>query len=280
MALKTTLEDTQSRLDALLTYANSVTGADDVSVGDAIETLSNGYGQGGYSADEIAVWNIVGDIALTVGYVNDNAFYQNKITSVTADSVGRIGNNAFRNCRQLTSLKFTALGSVSASTNNQFTSCTGLTAIGSDAFPEITGTYPSMFNGCSNLQIAVFPKAKTFYNESFKSCSSLTTFDAGAKDTSTSAGTINSSCFTNDSVLSTVILRFPVVCSLANVNAFSGTPFANGGAGGEIYVPSALIDTYKASANWSTLNGYGTVTWKAIEGSIYEHAYADGTPIS
>ena len=47
MALKTTLEDTQDRLEALLTYANSVTGAEDTSVGDAIETLANGYGQGG-----------------------------------------------------------------------------------------------------------------------------------------------------------------------------------------------------------------------------------------
>jgi len=47
MALKTTLDDTKDRLDALLTYANSVTGAEDTSVGDAIETLANGYGQGG-----------------------------------------------------------------------------------------------------------------------------------------------------------------------------------------------------------------------------------------
>jgi len=49
MALKTTLEDTQDRLEALLTYANSVTGADDTSLGDAIETLANGYGSGGSS---------------------------------------------------------------------------------------------------------------------------------------------------------------------------------------------------------------------------------------
>ena len=47
MPLKTTLEDTQDRLEALLTYANSVTGVEDTSVGDAIETLANGYGQGG-----------------------------------------------------------------------------------------------------------------------------------------------------------------------------------------------------------------------------------------
>lgn len=47
--LKTTLEDTQDRLDALLTYANSVTGASDTSIGDAIERLADGYGSGGSS---------------------------------------------------------------------------------------------------------------------------------------------------------------------------------------------------------------------------------------
>lgn len=47
MALKSTLEDTKDRLDALLTYANSVTGAEDTSVGDAIETLADGYESGG-----------------------------------------------------------------------------------------------------------------------------------------------------------------------------------------------------------------------------------------
>ncbi len=49
MALKTTLEDTKDRLDALLTYANGVTGESDTSIGDAIETLADGYGQGGSS---------------------------------------------------------------------------------------------------------------------------------------------------------------------------------------------------------------------------------------
>lgn len=49
MALKTTLDDIKDRLDALLTYANGVTGESDTSIGDAIETLADGYGQGGSS---------------------------------------------------------------------------------------------------------------------------------------------------------------------------------------------------------------------------------------
>ncbi len=47
MTLKSTLDDIKSRLTALLTYANGVTGESDTSIGDAIETLADGYGQGG-----------------------------------------------------------------------------------------------------------------------------------------------------------------------------------------------------------------------------------------
>lgn len=49
MALKSTLDDIKDRLDALLTYANGVTGESDTSIGDAIQTLADGYGQGGSS---------------------------------------------------------------------------------------------------------------------------------------------------------------------------------------------------------------------------------------
>lgn len=51
MALKATLDDVKDRLDALLTYANGVTGESDTSIGDAIETLADGYGQGGDSEE-------------------------------------------------------------------------------------------------------------------------------------------------------------------------------------------------------------------------------------
>ena len=65
-------------------------------------------------------------------------------------------------------------------------------------------------------------------------------------------------------------------------------PFASGGSGGTIYIHKALYDhlgdgtelDYKAATNWSTVDGYGTVTWAQIEGSYYETHYADGTPVT
>lgn len=50
MSIKSNLESSKSKLDALLTYANGVTGASDVSIGDAIRTLAEGYGGGGGEA--------------------------------------------------------------------------------------------------------------------------------------------------------------------------------------------------------------------------------------
>ncbi len=52
MALKSTLGDIKSRLTALLTYANGVTGESDTNICDAIQTLADGYGQGGVEVYE------------------------------------------------------------------------------------------------------------------------------------------------------------------------------------------------------------------------------------
>lgn len=87
--------------------------------------------------------------------------------------------------------------------------------------------------------------------------------------------------------LNTIILRESAICPLGNTNAFDGTPFASGGTGGTIYIPKSLYDhlgdnsssDYKAATNWSTINGYGTITWAKIEGSQYDGYYADGTSI-
>lgn len=47
MSITSTLQDTKARLDSLLEYANETTGQSDVSIGDAIKTLADGFGGGG-----------------------------------------------------------------------------------------------------------------------------------------------------------------------------------------------------------------------------------------
>ena len=94
------------------------------------------------------------------------------------------------------------------------------------------------------------------------------------------------SVFAGCGSLQTIILRGTSVTAIA-ANAFNASRFSNGGSGGTIYIPKALYDhlgdgtalDYKAATNWSTVDGYGTITWAQIEGSQYENYYVDGTPI-
>lgn len=93
-----------------------------------------------------------------------------------------------------------------------------------------------------------------------------------------SATAISQTCFYNDTLLDTLIIRSTNVPTLYATNAFQNTCFDSGKAGGTIYIPKSLYDhlgdggssDYKAATNWSTINGYGTITWAKIEGSIYE----------
>ena len=62
---------------------------------------------------------------------------------------------------------------------------------------------------------------------------------------------IESYTFYNCSALTALILRnTEAVRTLSATNALAKTPIASGT--GYIYVPAALLDTYKAATNWTT----------------------------
>lgn len=117
----------------------------------------------------------------------------------------------------------------------------------------------------------------------FSGSTTLTTVDFGP-----SIVRLNNNFFNGATAVNTLIIRKTTIPTMSNANAISTTKFKSGGAGGTIYIPKVLYDhlgdggslDYKAATNWSTVNGYGTVTWAKIEGSIYETQYADGTPIT
>lgn len=76
-----------------------------------------------------------------------------------------------------------------------------------------------------------------------------------------------------------VLRRSSGITALANITAFTDTPFASGGTGGTLYVPQSLKSQYEQATNWSVILGYANNSIVAIEGSYYETHYADGTPI-
>jgi hypothetical protein len=158
--------------------------------------------------------------------------------------VTSIGALAFYDCAYLTTVS--AGGSINGLMASTFTGCTALTDV---HFPNMVGTLASNCFGastaayaCANLSFVDAGKSSTIINNAFQRCSSLTVL---------------------------VLRNSDAVCSLAAVGAFSSTPF-NRGAGGTVYVPSALISSYQTATNWSTLYNEGTLTFAAIEGSEYE----------
>lgn len=156
-----------------------------------------------------------------------------------------------------------------------FGSCDGITSFRADGAITTLGTYT--FTGASGHVMQVreihMPNLGTSIalNLNFGSataanaCQNLEICDIGK------AKSIAANTFANCYKLQTLIMRRTSVTTCANVSAFLNTPVrGRSGLTATIYVPSALIDSYKAASVWSTINGYGYVTWAAIEDSPYE----------
>jgi len=159
----------------------------------------------------------------------------------------------------------------------------GAAETGNLYLPYITTLVQYVFDGV-NAPIIVLPAIIQIQTNTFRNCNKTEVFDLGSDLVN-----ITAYCFQSDTVLNTVILRGSTnIVPMLNTSAINNTPFASGGAGGTIYIPKALYDhlgdgtalDYKAATNWSTVDGYGTITWAQIEGSQYENYYADGTPIT
>jgi len=108
----------------------------------------------------------------------------------------------------------------------------------------VTRIGDSAFYSCSALTTADFPAATIIENSAFRYCSKLTTANFPA------ATSIGDYAFQYCSKLNTLILRSGTMAKLYDTNAFSNTPISSGT--GYIYVPAALVDSYKADSKWST----------------------------
>lgn len=128
-------------INALITYANEITGQSDTTLSDAVESLVDGYGGGGYTIDEIASTEPSGAITLTTPTVRKGAFYNNTLlTSVTTRGTTTINGDAFNGC-----------------TNITYADLTGVTSFGG----------PTIFRGCSKLATVLLPDLETITNQAF-----------------------------------------------------------------------------------------------------------------
>lgn len=205
--------------------------------------------------------------------VNAYTFENSQFASINLPKLqGTIGS-AFRSFKG----KHIYAPKIQTAADNAFDSCSNLL----DAFFPELDVSTNAFTGCSKMKTAVCGYTGNSYYQ-FRNCAALSAVDF------CKGGTKIDNTFDGCASLATLALRSDAVLPLTNLSAFNNTPFASGGTGGTIYIPKVLYDhlgdgsssDYKAATNWSTVNGYGTITWAQIEGSIYETQYADGTPIT
>lgn len=98
--------------------------------------------------------------------------------------------------------------------------------------------------GCTKLTSVVLPAVASTDGNSINGCSALTKADFS------NLQNIRYSTFYANKKLITLIIRTQAVAKLENTSAFKDTPIASGT--GYVYVPSALVNSYKSATNWST----------------------------
>ena len=196
---------------------------------------------GGYTIDDIAMHNFSGAVVLnTATDIQDSAFSRSAITSVMGNGPTKVRGAAFRYCNSLESINLPNVTDVS-SANYAFADCPALMEL---YLPKLSG-WSSTTYLCQND-------------------TSLEIADLGV------IGNMTNNCFNGCSSLRTLILRKTgSICTTnwATAAVFGG--IQQNPTQSTIYVPSALIATYQTASNWKTLYEAG-VTFKAIEGSIYE----------
>lgn len=126
-----------------------------------------------------------------------------------------------------------------------FWNCRSLISVDLSGAETITGSN-ACFQGCSALPRIELPSL-TYINARghFSNCTSLEYADLGL------ASSVPGNCFSDCTALVALVLRkTDSIASLTNISAFTGTPIESGT--GYIYVPDALVNTYKAATGWST----------------------------
>lgn len=249
----------KSKIQSLIAAANSKTGESDTTLTDAVQTLVDGYGQGG-------------------GYTNDDfADITKPIGAVTVSSAA--GKYLLYGRTGITSLNITAGGAA----DNLIYGGTGLISLSA---PNVTWVGASAFYKCTNLPYVVMPSCNIVYNLAFSDSPKLLAADFGGTPAS-GQGLARASIFSGCSKLNVLVLRSNAVWPLSNINVFWNTPFASGKAGGTLYVPASLISSYQSASNWSTILGYSTNSIKSIESTATDPDapldltthYADGSLI-
>ena len=217
-------------------------------------------GGGGYSVDDIASGLVSGDLHFSTDAIGAYSFYNDAgITSVDAPNVTTIGTYAFYNIANITSINapnVTTIGNYAFTApkvteldfplltsigTNCFTNCPSIKSVN---LPELRAVQASCF-GYIGVSRLVIPKARSVGNSALTNSKILKYVDLPKCTAIANYG------LHNNSLLETLILRSETMCTLSNY-ALNSTKIAN--KTGYVYVPSALIESYKVATNWSKMS--------------------------
>lgn len=161
------------------------------------------------------------------------------ITEFKDDRITKIGDHAFHMCNGLTTVD---LPNVTGTGYYSFAGCGALVNVN---LPLATVIHQYCFQACNSLRKITIVSAIDINNAAFLNSESLQSVDTSA------AKNIQSVSFSNCSSLISLILRNEAaVCKMTSTNGLNNTPIESGT--GYIYVPRALVDSYKTATNWST----------------------------
>lgn len=181
--------------------------------------------------------------------INAYAFYScTALREANFPAALSISDNAFNNCIALTTANFPVVDEIGT---KSFTLCKKLKTVN---FPVATSIGQQAFKQCIELTTVNFPRVETIWGSAFAQCTELTTADFSM------VASIERQVFYNCQKLTALILRkSDSVCTLSGIDAFTSTPIDS--KTGYIYVPAALIDSYKTATNWTKY----TDQFRAIE---------------
>lgn len=204
-----------------------------------------------------------------------DALIGGSITDIVSnvESVREHAVHELRSVKNVSFPKATTIG------KNCFFSCSGL----ENAYLPLVSSIPShTFYGCTSLKSVIVPNASTIAVSAFDDCRCLARINLPL---ATKIEASFQKCYS----LKAVILRnAETVCALTSPYAFNNcyhilgtvnsTYNPTGAKDCYIYVPSALVDSYKSATNWSTyatqfraLEDYtvdGTITGELDESKI------------
>lgn len=170
--------------------------------------------------------------------IGNSSFYGNyALQSVSMPALKIVGDYAFQMCESMNSVDFS---SAIECGEGSFYSCTALISID---LPNVITIGAKSFYQCTNLKSVNCPNVETVGANAFQDCTSLSSVDFK------NLGTMGASAYVGCSALETVIIRSATLCA-GSSNMFRATKIASGG--GYIYVPAALVDSYKTATRWST----------------------------